>query len=130
MPTRPHMRKVRAKNTAPEIKLRKLLWSWGYRGYRLYRRDLPGQPDIAFISRKKAIFLHGCFWHGHSCRAGLNRPQSNLEYWEPKLDRNKKRDWANLRKLREIGWGALVIWECQLKDEESVRARVSRFLCA
>ncbi len=124
------MRKVKGKNTAPEIRLRKMLWKWGYRGYRLYRRDLPGRPDVAFVSRKKAIFLHGCFWHGHICRAGLNRPKSNLDYWEPKLERNRTRDRANLSKLKELGWSALVIWECELKDAESVRTRVSEFLCA
>lgn len=130
MPTRPHMKKVRAKNTSPEIKLRKLLCEWGYRGYRLYRSDLPGNPDVAFIARQKAIFMHGCFWHGHNCRAGKNVPQSNLDYWKPKLERNKKRDQDNIQKLKEINWDVLIIWECQLKDVKSVKVAVDRFLCA
>ncbi len=129
MPDRPHMRKVRAKNTAPEIKLRKALWRWGYRGYRLYRSDLPGKPDIVFGRKKKVIFLHGCFWHSHDCRAGRNKPQSNLEYWGPKLERNKARDQVNIARLRATGWDVIVIWECELKMEEVIKKNIDRFLC-
>ena len=129
MASRPHMRKVRSVDTAPECALRKLLNLWGFTGYRLYRSDLPGKPDIAYIRRRKAIFLHGCFWHCHNCRAGRNVPQTNLSYWMPKLARNKSRDRANLRRLRSMGWGVLVVWECQLKRPDSVRQRVTEYLC-
>ena len=88
MVSRPHMQRVRAKNTSPELKLRRLLCDMGFRGYRIHYKKLPGTPDVVFVSRKKAIFVHGCFWHGHDCKAGKNVPRTNQEYWEPKLERN------------------------------------------
>jgi DNA mismatch endonuclease, patch repair protein len=121
------MRRVRGKDTVPELVVRRIVHGMGFR-YSLTRQDLPGRPDLAFPCRRKVIFVHGCFWHGHSCRAGRNRPASNREYWIPKLERNKTRDGANARRLRAEGWGVLTIWECQLRGEERLRKRIERFL--
>lgn len=112
------MRAVRSKDTAPEMVVRRALYRQGYR-YRLHRKDLPGKPDLAFISRKKAIFVHGCFWHAHGCRYG-QPPKSNLEFWLPKLARNAERDQESYKALASMGWKTLVIWECQIKRGEDV----------
>jgi DNA mismatch endonuclease (patch repair protein) len=121
------MRGVRGKDTCPEMAVRGMVHRLGFR-YRLHRGDLPGKPDLAFAGRRKVIFVHGCYWHGHTCRAGRNRPSSNTEYWIAKLDRNKTRDAANRRRLRRLGWGVLTVWECELKSAEKLRARLARFL--
>lgn len=121
------MRKVRAKNTAPELILRRLLRSMGYRGYRIHYDKLPGKPDVVFTRRKKVIFVHGCFWHGHHCRAGRNTPKSNIGYWEPKLAGNKARDKRNIQRIRRAGWRVLVIWECQLRDVAKIKRRFQKF---
>ena len=110
------MSRVRGKDTSPEIQVRKLIYRLGYR-YRLQGRDLPGNPDLVFRVRKKVIFIHGCFWHGHDCRAGNNRPRSHQSYWLPKLERNRARDSSNQVKLRDLGWDFLILWECQLSNE-------------
>src|ERR1043166_4715922 len=108
------MRAVKSKGTKPEIKVRRLLHKAGYR-YRLHRKDLPGNPDLVFPSRRAVIFVHGCFWHRHK---GCGRmPKSKLSYWLPKLEANKTRDQKNQRALRRSGWRVLVIWECQLRDK-------------
>jgi DNA mismatch endonuclease (patch repair protein) len=120
------MRRVRGKDTGPEMAVRRMVHGLGFR-YALHRRDLPGVPDLVFPSRGRVIFVHGCFWHGHACRAGRNRPSSNRSYWTPKLDRNQTRDAANRRRLRNLGWQILVIWECQLKNPDRLRARIARF---
>jgi DNA mismatch endonuclease, patch repair protein len=119
------MSRVRGKDTKPEWAVRRLLWAHGFR-YRLHRRNLPGRPDIVFPRLKKVIFIHGCFWHRHP-RCG-RLPKSRLEFWGPKLQENRARDLRNQRKLRKLGWDLLVIWECQLRDAESIGARVMRFL--
>lgn len=121
------MREVRGKNTTPELKFRKMLWRLGFRGYRIHVKDLPGRPDVVFTKKKKAIFVNGCFWHGHDCRAGRNVPKSNTDYWEPKLRRNKERDEVNIAALKQLGWSVLVVWECRLKDETEVERRVKAF---
>jgi DNA mismatch endonuclease (patch repair protein) len=121
------MRRIRAKDTKPEMAVRRMVHGMGFR-YALHRADLPGNPDLVFPCRAKVLFVHGCFWHGHSCRAGRNRPSSNRTYWIPKLDRNKARDAVNRRRLRALGWSVLTVWECQLKDMERLRQRVGRFL--
>src|SRR5215469_16113642 len=100
------MRRVRSSNTKPEMAVRSLVHGLGFR-YSLRRRDLPGYPDLAFPGRRCVIFVHGCFWHGHSCRAGRNRPASNRDYWIPKLTRNQARDAANHLSLRRLGWRVL-----------------------
>lgn len=120
------MKRVRGKDTQPEMAVRRMVHGMGFR-YALHRRDLPGNPDLVFPSRGRVIFVHGCFWHSHSCRAGRNRPSSNTSYWIAKLDRNRTRDAANRRRLRNLGWRILVIWECELKRPERLRARIARF---
>lgn len=123
------MRKIRSKGMKPEMAVRQLVHSLGYR-YRLHGKGLPGKPDLVFTSRKKVIFVNGCFWHQHanaSCRI-TRVPKSNLEFWVPKLERTQKRDQENLRKLREAGWEALVLWECQLKDSNQLRKKITAFL--
>jgi DNA mismatch endonuclease (patch repair protein) len=121
------MSRVRSKDTKPEMAVRSLIHAMGFR-YALHRRDLPGNPDLVFCSRKRVIFVHGCFWHGHCCRSGRNRPSSNQSYWIPKLERNHARDAANRRRLKHLGWEVLVIWECQVKKEAWLQKRVARFL--
>ena len=121
------MRSVKGKNTKPEMIVRRLVHALGYR-YRLHRRELPGCPDLVFHSRKKAIFVHGCFWHGHACSAGLNRPKSNTRYWTDKLRRNILRDYRHRARLRALGWKVLTIWECELKKMTKVQERTYRFL--
>ena len=121
------MRRVRARGSRAELIVRRLTHRMGYR-YRLHRRDLPGRPDLVFIKRRKVIFVHGCFWHGHSCRAGENRPRSNTAYWEPKLDRNIARDAENQADLARMGWQVLVVWECELRDVEQLREKINLFL--
>ncbi len=121
------MRRVRGKDTAPEMAVRRMVHRMGFR-YALHRADLPGKPDLAFPCRRKAIFVHGCFWHGHACRAGRNRPSSNRGYWIPKLDRNQARDASNRRRLRAQGWEVLTVWECQLKKADALGKRIRRFL--
>ncbi len=122
------MRAVKSQNTSPELIVRKLLREIGAVGYRLQRTELPGKPDIAFVGRRKAIFVHGCFWHGHDCARGHRIPQSNAAYWIDKIACNKKRDMENLKKLSEQDWTSLVIWECDLKNPADVRRRLAMFL--
>lgn len=117
---------VRSTDTKPEILVRQLVYSMGYR-YRLHRRDLPGVPDLVFGPKQKIIFVHGCFWHGHGCRLG-RMPKSRMDYWGQKISRNKERDATNLRKLRGMGWKCLVLWECQLRKRDALAVRVRRFL--
>lgn len=130
-PSTEHVRAVmrgnRSRNTKPELAVRRLLWALGYR-YRVHRRGLPGTPDIVFSARKKVIFVHGCFWHQHK-RCRLSRPmRSNLPYWSHKLSRNKARDAENLRRLRALGWNALIVWECQLREPDALTVRLTRFI--
>ena len=120
------MSAVRTRDTGPELLVRKLLFAQGYR-YRLHRKDLPGRPDIVFPGRRKAIFVHGCFWHGHRCKKG-RLPKSRLRYWRPKIVANKKRDARNLAALRRPGWRALVVWQCELKISETLMRKLKTFL--
>ncbi|MFL6521266.1 MAG: very short patch repair endonuclease [Chthoniobacterales bacterium] len=120
------MRRVRSKDTRPEIIVRKLIYRAGYR-YRIHLKTVPGRPDIALRARKKAIFVNGCFWHGHVCPAG-SLPKSNQTYWRAKQSRNAARDQENLRLLKKTGWSALTIWECQMKDLKKLSDRLQRFL--
>lgn len=123
-----NMRRIRSKDTAPEIAVRLLVRTLGFSGYRLHRRDLPGKPDIAFVGRRKAIFVHGCFWHGHDCTEGVRRPKSNTAYWLPKIANNARRDLGHLVKLNAMGWTVLTVWECELNDLPRVARRLSGFL--
>ncbi|MEJ2611406.1 MAG: DNA mismatch endonuclease Vsr [Candidatus Thiodiazotropha sp.] len=119
------MSRVRAQDTKPEMKLRRLIHGMGFR-YRLHRRDLPGKPDLVFPGRRSIIFMHGCFWHRHE-GCGLARlPKSKRAFWSAKLEANKERDQKNISTLEAAGWRVLVIWECQLRGE--VREVVKEFL--
>jgi DNA mismatch endonuclease, patch repair protein len=120
------MARIRGRDTKPELVVRKLLFGLGYR-YRVHVRSLPGNPDIAFPSRKKAIFVHGCFWHQHGC-GKYKQPASRLDFWLPKLDQNVRRDRRKLRQLNRAGWRYRIVWECQLRDEEGLTRRLSTFL--
>jgi DNA mismatch endonuclease (patch repair protein) len=122
-----NMAAIRSKDTCPEMAVRKLVHRLGFR-YRLHRRDLPGTPDLVFRSRKKIIFVHGCFWHLHSCRRGQFTPATNAEFWRAKRERNVRRDRSNHKLLSKDGWTILTIWECQTRDERKMRERIEGFL--
>lgn len=119
------MSRVRSKDTAPEMFVRKLVHRMGYR-YRLHAA-LPGRPDLVFPGRGKVIFVHGCFWHRHRNCINCRWPKSRLEFWRPKLESNRKRDRSNQARLRAQGWQILIIWECQLRDKQ-LTPRISEFL--
>lgn len=121
------MRSVKSRDTKPEMVVRRLLHRMGYR-YSLHRPDLPGKPDIVFSSRKKVIFVHGCFWHGHTCKRGSRQPKTNADYWRAKIERNVERFAGQLEELARKGWDALVLWECELSEESNLRARLIQFL--
>lgn len=120
------MQAVKQKNTGPELAVRKLLYSHGYR-YRLHRRDLPGRPDIVLGPKRKAIFVHGCFWHGHYCPKG-QLPKSKLNYWGPKIEANKERDRRKQRDLEELGWDVMTIWQCELANAQELWERIQEFV--
>jgi DNA mismatch endonuclease (patch repair protein) len=121
------MSRVRSKGTGPEKKVRSFLHRLGYR-FRLHRKDLPGNPDIVFPSRKKIIFVHGCFWHRHDCKAGRKIPKTNTEYWTEKISRNVVRDAEQSYSLQAAGWDRLIIWECEMRDEEQLKTKILEFL--
>ncbi|WP_444666026.1 very short patch repair endonuclease [Cereibacter changlensis] len=120
------MSRVPQKHTTPELALRRALHALGYR-FRLHRRDLPGSPDLVFPSRRKVIFVHGCFWHGHGCRWG-RLPKTRLDYWQSKIETNHERDRAALVRLSEAGWTSMVVWQCEIRDLGEVVRCVERFL--
>lgn len=120
------MRSVHSKNTGPELMVRRMLHGIGYR-YRLHRKSLPGSPDLVFPSRRKVIFVHGCFWHGHDCRYG-QLPKSRLGYWKAKIEQNRRRDARNRSELKKMGWKSIVVWQCQLKNPDKLLARLVRNL--
>lgn len=117
------MRKVPSKHSSAEMKVRRLLTRMGL-GYRLHRKDLPGSPDVAMPGRKAAVFVHGCFWHGHDCRRGARAPKANAAYWTAKIARNRARDAASTAALAAMGWRPVTIWECELRDEAALEARL------
>ena len=123
------MARIRGKDTGPELKVRRLVHGLGYR-YRKHRRDLPGRPDMAFAGRHKVVFIHGCFWHRHDCALGRRLPKSRLDFWLPKLERNRERDARVLEQLRTVGWDALVVWECETRDTSALADRLKSFLSA
>ena len=120
------MQSVKTKDTGPELTVRRALYVAGYR-FRLHRKDLPGRPDIVLPGRRKAIFVHGCFWHGHGCAKGRGS-KSRLEYWGPKLEANRERDTRNRNALIDLGWDVLTLWQCELSDTEALNERLRRFL--
>ncbi|MDP2214037.1 very short patch repair endonuclease [Phenylobacterium sp.] len=121
------MRQVKGTGTGPERTLRRLLTGLGAR-YRLNRRDLPGSPDIVLPGRRLAIFAHGCFWHGHDCARGARVPKANRDYWLAKVGRNRARDAAVGARLAETGWRVEVVWECEMRNEAALEARLAALL--
>ena len=126
---RRRMSQIRKTDTKPELVIRRVVHSLGFR-YRLHRRDLPGTPDLTFGSRRKVIFVHGCFWHQHDCTLGRKQPQSRREYWGPKLLRNVQRDVVARQRLADTGWDVFVVWECETRDAEELSPRLYQFLTA
>lgn len=121
------MSAVRGRDTKPEMIVRRLLFSMNYR-YRLHRRELPGRPDVVFAGRRKAIFVHGCFWHRHpGCRKATS-PKTRSAFWTEKFDRNVERDRRVEERLAELGWRSLVVWECETGAPEELASRLKRFL--
>jgi DNA mismatch endonuclease, patch repair protein len=121
------MSHIRGKNTKPEITVRRLAFRLGYR-FRLHRRDLPCSPDLVFPSRRKVIFVHGCFWHRHNCPTGQRAMLTRSAYWEAKFRRTRARDMRQEAELRHLGWEILVLWECQVRDEPNLVPRLNLFL--
>lgn len=124
-----NMGKIRSKDTTPEMIVRKLTYSLGYR-FRLHRKDLPGKPDLTFIGKRKVIFVHGCFWHQHqdkNCKI-TRIPKSRTAYWVPKLQRNVERDIQHQKELKNMGWEMLIIWECEIDNTERLVQITDRFL--
>ncbi|MCC7237694.1 MAG: DNA mismatch endonuclease Vsr [Bryobacterales bacterium] len=120
------MRMVKSRDTAPELSVRKLIRDLGFR-YRLHRKDLPGCPDIVLSKLHAVIFVHGCFWHQHRCKAGA-APTSRRAYWDAKLQGNVRRDRRNWKLLRNSGWKVLIIWECEIREIERLTRKIRRFL--
>jgi DNA mismatch endonuclease (patch repair protein) len=123
------MRRVKCRATKPELAVRRLIWSLGGR-YRLNRSDLPGKPDIVLSGRRLAILVHGCFWHGHDCARGARIPKANRDYWTRKIAANKARDAAARLALAAAGWRVETIWECELKEAETLYNRAAIWLAA
>ncbi len=121
------MRRVKGKDTKPELLVRRALTRLGAR-YRLHRKDLPGAPDVVMPGRKLAIFVHGCFWHGHDCARGARVPKANRDYWLAKVGRNRERDTRHRAALTALGWRVETIWECDLKDRAALEARLLEIL--
>ncbi len=122
-----NMRRIRNKGMLPELAVRSMVHRMGYR-FRLHGKDLPGKPDLVFASRRKVIFVHGCFWHSHRGCKAAHTPKSNVAYWVPKLERNRTRDEKNVNALRAAGWKTMVIWECEVRNERAIEKSINRFL--
>ena len=121
------MRAVKSRDTTPERIVREILRGFAPH-YRLHRKDVPGQPDIAYVGRRLAIFVHGCFWHGHDCKRGARMPKANADYWKTKIAKNRARDAVHQEKLVASGWRALIVWECELKDKDALEKKLHEFL--
>lgn len=121
------MSRVRGKDTSPELRVRSLAHRLGYR-FRLHRKDLVGKPNLVFSTRKKVIFVHGCFWHGHDCARGKRTPKTNSKYWIEKIRKNIERDIKNQAELTSLGWNVLVVWECETKDLDELVRKISKYL--
>lgn len=119
------MSRVKGKDTKPEVAVRSALHRRGYR-FRLHDRRLPGHPDIVLRKYNAVIQVRGCFWHSHDCKHGRKRPSSNKDYWLPKLERNKRRDSTNDRKLRKMGWQVIIVWECRCKTQKGLNREIER----
>jgi DNA mismatch endonuclease (patch repair protein) len=121
------MRAVKSRDTKPEMAVRSLAHRLGFR-FRLHRGSLPGCPDLVFVARRKAIFVNGCFWHGHDCKRGARMPKANAPYWRAKIAANRSRDARVRAELAAAGWESLTVWECETRDVEALRARLRAFL--
>src|SRR6185312_12233462 len=121
------MSRVRSSNTAPEIRVRKILHRLGFR-FRLHRRDLPGTPDIALPRHDAIVLVHGCFWHRHSGCKDASTPKTRTDFWNKKFAENVRRDRDKTAALRDLGWKVFVVWECELRDEEALAINLKRFL--
>jgi DNA mismatch endonuclease (patch repair protein) len=121
------MSRVKGRDTKPEIRVRSFVHRMGFR-FRIHRRDLPGNPDIALPRHGKAIFVHGCFWHGHKHCRRSKRPTTNKGFWNKKLDTNIARDERFRKKLRRMGWKVLVVWQCETRQPEKLLGKLERFL--
>lgn len=121
------MRRVKGRDTGPERAVRDALRTLGVR-FAAHAADIPGKPDMVLRSRQVVVFVHGCFWHRHSCRNGQRLPKSRLDFWGPKLEGNRLRDSRTRRRLRAEGWRVLVVWECQTRNAERLRTRLAAFL--
>jgi DNA mismatch endonuclease (patch repair protein) len=121
------MRRVKSRDTTPELKVRAALTKLGAR-YRLHRKDLPGSPDLVMPGRRLALFVHGCFWHGHDCARGARVPKQNRDYWTAKVARNRARDVSARDALQALGWHVETLWECELKDSEALDQRLRNLL--
>ena len=121
------MSRVRSKDTKPEMIVRRLVHGLGYR-YRLHSKDVPGKPDLVFRSRKKAIFVHGCFWHRHEGCPRSSMPKTRVEFWQSKFRDNIKRDQKVYRELHSLGWDYLVLWECEVKDILGLKEKILAFM--
>ena len=121
------MSRVKSKDSNAEKIVRSIAHRLGYR-FRIHRKDLPGTPDIVFPSKKKVIFVNGCYWHGHRCKRGKRLPKSNTQYWTSKIERNIQRDKRNIKALKKLGWDILVIWECKINNEENISNLIGNFL--
>jgi DNA mismatch endonuclease (patch repair protein) len=122
-----NMAAIHAKNTIPELAVRKIVYGLGYR-YRLHDPKLPGKPDLVFPSRRKALFVHGCFWHKHNGCSRATIPKTRTDFWEAKLGSNAARDRRNRRQLLRLGWRVLTAWQCELKDPRRLAERLDEFL--
>ncbi|MDA8257792.1 MAG: very short patch repair endonuclease [Betaproteobacteria bacterium] len=120
------MSRIRGKDTTPELAVRSLAHRLGYR-FRLHGQGLPGKPDLVFAGRRKVVFVHGCFWHGHRCKRD-KMPKSRVEYWVAKIAANRARDARNVKALRASGWRCAIVWECEAKDAVRLGKRLIRFL--
>jgi DNA mismatch endonuclease (patch repair protein) len=121
------MSQNKGKNTSPEISVRRLVYSLGFR-YRLHRRDLPGCPDMVFPGKKKVIFINGCYWHRHNCERGRSIPETRKAFWQSKFKKTIERDKKNHKALRKSGWKVLIVWECQTRDMPKFTAILQSFL--
>lgn len=121
------MSRIKGKNTKPEMLVRRLVHGMGYR-YRLHLKGLPGRPDLVFSKRRKVIFVHGCFWHRHDACRLARWPKTRLDFWQPKLEANAARDRYVERRLAELGWKVMIVWECEVKDEAALTPRIKAFL--
>lgn len=122
-----NMARIRSKATEPEMKVRRAAHSMGLR-FRLHRKDLPGTPDLTFPRHRLALFVHGCFWHGHGCKRGGAGPKSNVGYWGPKIERTRARDATARKNLEASGWRVEAFWECELNSDEEIRSLLRRLL--